>query len=313
MGIAKFCEPPKYILAFGTMSMQLYNGSSRDLQATSDAAISHSSVYEKVLNYRINLQKSIDLCNFLPLLDAEVDQDEHVNDVKEMLLGDEELASSRHELLDEFENILGNMRDTLFGMGNVEDNNSNKKDSKKKKRKVAFDWDNLYEMQKRMKTERWEPVINKCYARVNYGSEQKKSSMKVFKQTLFDQMDIALADEDRLIEKSRMLVSESKRMNKEKETSATHDLEVYDDRIFYSMLLKSFITSTTDANTGSMRAADLEALRKYKRNKSSNVDRKASKGRKLRYVVHEKLTNFMFPIPANETVDSDRIMASLFQ
>jgi len=48
----------------------------------------------------------------------------------------------------------------------------------------------------------------------------------VFKQTLFDQMDIALADEDRLIEKSRMLVSESKRMNKERETSATHDLEV---------------------------------------------------------------------------------------
>jgi len=163
-----------------------------------------------------------------------------------------------------------------------------------------------------MKTEKWEPVINKCYARINYGSEQKKSSMKVFKQTLFDQMDIALSDENRVIEKSRMPINESKRLNKE-EASGSYDIEVYDDRVFYSMLLKSFITSTTNGSINSMRSADLEALRKYKRNKSSNVDRKASKGRKLRYVVHDKLTNFMFPIPVSETVDSDRIIASLFQ
>ncbi len=295
------------------MSVQLYNGSSRDLQATSDAAISHSNMYEKVLNYRINLQKTIDLSNSLPLMEVAVENDGLSENVRQMLQSDETLSTSRSELVDEFENILGNMHDILLDIGVSGGSDNNQKEGKKKKRKEVFEWNKLYEIQKKMKVEKWEPVINKCYARVNYGSEQKKSSMKVFKQTLFDQMDIALADENRFVEKSRMPIHESKRLNKEKETSASYDVEVYDDRIFYSMLLKSFITSTTDGNTSSMRAADLEALRKYKRNKSSNVDRKASKGRKLRYVVHDKLTNFMFPIPVTETVDSDRIIASLFQ
>jgi protein AATF/BFR2 len=65
-----------------------------------------------------------------------------------------------------------------------------------------------------------------------------------------------------------------------------------------------------------MRADDIEALRKYRR-KKNNVDRKASKGRKIRYTVHDKLQNFMFPIPtvnpSSVTIDSDRLFASLFQ
>lgn len=65
-----------------------------------------------------------------------------------------------------------------------------------------------------------------------------------------------------------------------------------------------------------MRADDIEALRKYRR-KKNNVDRKASKGRKIRYTVHDKLQNFMFPIPtvnpSSVIIDSDRLFVSLFQ
>lgn len=49
------------------------------------------------------------------------------------------------------------------------------------------------------------------------------------------------------------------------------------------------------------------------------MDRKASKGRKIRYVVHSKLENFMFPNAvayASETggsFDADRLFRSLFQ
>ena len=92
-----------------------------------------------------------------------------------------------------------------------------------------------------------------------------------------------------------------------------YDLEVYDDRPFYSMLLKSFITNGSGGDSSSMRAADLIALKKYKRNKVK-VDRKASKGRKLRYIVHKKLENFMFPQHVSETsINSERLFQSLFQ
>ena len=60
-----------------------------------------------------------------------------------------------------------------------------------------------------------------------------------------------------------------------------------------------------------------DALKKYdnKRKKgSNNVDRRASKGRKIRYVAHKKLENFMFPIPKNFDIEnSQRLFSSLFQ
>lgn len=46
------------------------------------------------------------------------------------------------------------------------------------------------------------------------------------------------------------------------------------------------------------------------------VDRKASKGRKIKYVAHEKLANFMFPTPGvheDSSFDTDRLYKSLFQ
>jgi hypothetical protein len=83
-----------------------------------------------------------------------------------------------------------------------------------------------------------------------------------------------------------------------------------------------------------MRPDDLAALKKYKLKKSNSskvVDRKASKGRKIRYVVHNKIQNFMFPVPfsvavlsshengmtggnnSRTNVDSERLFHSLFQ
>lgn len=101
---------------------------------------------------------------------------------------------------------------------------------------------------------------------------------------------------------------------KRNRSSAIYDEEVYDDRPFYSMLLKSFITSSSSEITG-MRKEDILALQKYKR-KGNNIDRKASKGRKIRYVLHPKLQNFMFPIRKAPSLDDsidNRLMNSLFK
>jgi hypothetical protein len=46
----------------------------------------------------------------------------------------------------------------------------------------------------------------------------------------------------------------------------------------------------------------------------SQVDRRASKGRKIRYVAHPKLQNFMFRIAAPPAeLDADILFQSLFQ
>ncbi|KAG8746215.1 rRNA-processing protein bfr2 [Ceratobasidium sp. 414] len=70
------------------------------------------------------------------------------------------------------------------------------------------------------------------------------------------------------------------------------DAEVFDDLDFYQTLLRDVI----DNRTGADGTEDWTTRQRLKKAKKV-VDTKASKGRKLRYEVHEKLQNFMVPVP----------------
>ncbi|KAI0309579.1 apoptosis-antagonizing transcription factor [Amylostereum chailletii] len=70
------------------------------------------------------------------------------------------------------------------------------------------------------------------------------------------------------------------------------DDEVFDDTDFYQELLRDVI----DARGQDGGRDDWMAAQRQKKAKKS-VDTKASKGRKLRYEVHEKIQNFMVPVP----------------
>jgi protein AATF/BFR2 len=82
----------------------------------------------------------------------------------------------------------------------------------------------------------------------------------------------------------------------------------YDDMDYYSDLLKAFISTAK----GSEGVADLVASKRKRVRKS--VDRKASKGRKMRFHVHDALVNFMEPRPLPPTdVDIDTLFSSIFR
>ncbi|KAH9000257.1 apoptosis-antagonizing transcription factor [Lactarius akahatsu] len=76
------------------------------------------------------------------------------------------------------------------------------------------------------------------------------------------------------------------------EDEEVEDVEVFDDTDFYQQLLRDVI----DAKGGSAGRVDWMASQRQKKSKK-HVDTKASKGRKLRYEVHEKIQNFMVPVP----------------
>ncbi|CAE6512569.1 unnamed protein product [Rhizoctonia solani] len=90
---------------------------------------------------------------------------------------------------------------------------------------------------------------------------------------------------------------------------AEGDAEVFDDLDFYQALLRDVIDSRTGAEGtwyfqdyvllltwSGLETDDWMARQRMKKAKKV-VDTKASKGRKLRYEVHEKLQNFMVPVP----------------
>ena len=106
-----------------------------------------------------------------------------------------------------------------------------------------------------------------------------------------------LANSEHLVKRTKMPRSCAPLQRDQK---VTEDLDIYDDGNFYQMLLKelvdqrrveSFTTLTNGADSG--KAMQWTAVKEAKTRK--NVDTKASKGRKMRFTVHEKLQNFMAP------------------
>jgi hypothetical protein len=81
----------------------------------------------------------------------------------------------------------------------------------------------------------------------------------------------------------------------------------YDDGELYRALLREIIDSG-DAPGGGLRYAQLSRSGRVRR----KVDRRANKGRKLRYVTHEKLVGFLAPIPLPDPGPVDEIIAALF-
>ncbi|PCG89112.1 Hypothetical protein PENO1_106420 [Penicillium occitanis (nom. inval.)] len=110
------------------------------------------------------------------------------------------------------------------------------------------------------------------------------------------------------------------RSTKKQRTSEPSDA-VYDDTSFYQALLRDLVEqrmSSSDAVTNGLDSLHLQipthptsGMRKDKVRK--DVDTKASKGRKMRYNVHEKLQNFMAPEDRGTWTDRarDEFFASL--
>lgn len=104
------------------------------------------------------------------------------------------------------------------------------------------------------------------------------------------------------------------------EASKDEDSAVYDDADWYALLLRDLVeskmgesgVSTGDRGAdGAMpTAAAVDALRRQAKTHRANVDVKASKGRKLRYTVQEKIQNFM--APEDRTTWEDQQVTKLF-
>mmetsp|Transcript_4951 Transcript_4951/g.7510 ORF Transcript_4951/g.7510 Transcript_4951/m.7510 type:complete len:301 (+) Transcript_4951:98-1000(+) len=94
------------------------------------------------------------------------------------------------------------------------------------------------------------------------------------------------------------------------------DKSNFDDSKVYQHMLQDFLTQAANG-AGAEEAARQRLSRATKKTSTKKVvDRRASKGRKIRYQVHQKLVNFTFPVSrlqSNSTgMDEDEWFRSLF-
>ncbi|TLD23291.1 hypothetical protein PspLS_07465 [Pyricularia sp. CBS 133598] len=133
-------------------------------------------------------------------------------------------------------------------------------------------------------------------------------------ESLTSVLEDQLVNPDRLVKRTRVPRSCAPIQSSKK---VQEDENIYDDADFYQLLLKELVDQRTlDGSAagagGSVPTVKWAAVKEARTRKV--VDRRASKGRKLRFTVHEKLQNFMAPEDRRtwEQDAIDRFFGTLF-
>ncbi|KAK4166803.1 protein bfr2 [Cladorrhinum sp. PSN259] len=191
---------------------------------------------------------------------------------------------------------------------------------KRKRTEIELDtpsqeiWESMQEIEEAALSHR-RAIINKWSERVkntSAGTTKTRNLVQNDTQSLVSVLDSQLVSSERLIKRARTPRSCAPAQAAKK---VEEDPEIYDDADFYQLLLKELVdqrSADTGASGESVTTVRWAAIKEAKVRKQ--VDRRASKGRKLRYTVHEKLQNFMAPDDRRGWEESaiDRLFGTLF-
>ncbi|PVU93639.1 hypothetical protein BB561_003134 [Smittium simulii] len=290
--------------------------------------INQIKIWESTLDLRIRFQKILHQTNELPTL-AQLQQIEDTKPELDFTKIKGEISSTR--------NVLGNLlidvaniQPTILEMipsDQLGISSKKRKFSKLEADKFDFDtikalWDKMESNRKLFKHYRDETLL-KWDSRVNHlpGNLSSKN-LKVFNKNVIEQIDQMLNNKERLLAKTRVprvnyrfivdnLLSKQDDGLETNENKIEKEIEtIYDDADFYQSLLKDLIDSRSSASANVLGDSNSAALtnpglqwatiqKSMNNTKKKTVDTKASKGRKIRYQVFEKLENFMAPQQQN--------------
>ncbi|KAK3839095.1 MAG: apoptosis-antagonizing transcription factor [Linnemannia elongata] len=279
------------------------------------------TLWETLLDTRIRLQKSVSLINTFP----------QPSTYDEFLTNDsaEPMEEAKHNLRSFIDTLITVRTDLLRNIPDVKVPKSNKRhmsdlddeearnlDDDAWQTKAWKDIEGLDEGWRSYRNNTLEKWSNKVQIASGIPLNKK---FKAMNQGIMTQISQTMADKERLLKRTQLKRSEyhilgtAPEIKEEDENDKTektpevskldshlsnHDEEIFDDGDFYQQLLRELIESrmvdNDDPTAMGMRWA---ALRQTKQTKKQ-VDTKGSKGRRLRYHVHEKLQSFMAPIPA---------------
>ncbi|XP_068011081.1 protein AATF [Melanerpes formicivorus] len=165
-------------------------------------------------------------------------------------------------------------------------------------------------------------VLQKWHEKTKLAAGKMGKGFGAFERSILAQIDHILLDKERLLRRTQTKRSVYTVLGKQEQEppplpqpvpgdlevlppsdSNRHlkdiDEEIFDDDDFYHELLREFIerkTTSWDPNDQVAMGRQWLAIQKLRSKIKKKVDRKASKGRRIRYHVHSKLVSFMAPI-----------------
>lgn len=285
------------MMASGTRSVNNAFASSVQKDIKKGQAVRQQrKAFDAALNIRIRLQKALVSVNsFSASEDAEASSEPY-----------EAAEAAAIKLL----NTIGDYRVGLQGQT-----------GQKRKRNLSVDasndkiWERIQDLE-RPALARRKAVFDNWSKKVKATQASASGVGKGSKFTKIDEpltmlLENQLQDTERLVKRTRVPrscapVQVSKKLNE--------DASIYDDADFYQLLLKELVDQRT-ADTGiSGQAATVRYAAVKEAKNKKHVDTKASKGRKMRFNVHEKLQSFMAPEDRRswEQHAIDRFFGTLF-
>jgi protein AATF/BFR2 len=242
------------------------------------------STFDALLNVRVKLQKALISTNSLALSTDDADVD--------AIRAAEEAAV---KLLDNIDNLRSTLQSSKTG--------EKRKRSKIQDKSVHDIWSELTAAEavaKRQRNSTLDSWATKTRAANNIVQKRNLEAASG-QQSLSDVLSGYMMDMPRLVAKTELPRScaplQATRNSKPSEETERPSLPIYDDADFYGLLLQNLI-SQRSSESDSIAALNVsfatqpwQAAREAKTKKA--VDTKASKGRRLRYTVHENLQDTM--------------------
>ncbi|PPR81088.1 hypothetical protein GOBAR_AA39627 [Gossypium barbadense] len=201
------------------------------------------------------------------------------------------------------------------------------------------EWLRISQMNRRIAAFR-DKAVNKWQRKteVTTGAAAIKSKLQAFNQNISEQVAAYMRDPTRMIKQMQQrrstigifgAVTEAANNANGEEAHPEGDPELLDDSEFYQQLLKEFFETVDPTSSGMLRVQNLSfllkqnyyclttetafyALKRLQTKKRKIVDRCASKSRKIRYHVHEKIVNFMAPEPMKLPPMAPKLFENLF-
>ena len=291
-----------------SVAQSLSSAAQKDV-AKGKAVRQQQKAFDALLNIRIRLQKSLVAVNSLAAIEEAGDQSEPY----------EAAEAAAIKLWNSIEGFRSSIQPGTAG-----------KTSQKRKRTADATmssqdiWETMLEAETRAKARRRAVLENWSQKARNMRTVDRTarkfsgSAEKALTARLDEELEGA---PERLIRRTRTPRSCAPLQAARK---VNEDARIYDDADFYQLLLKELVdqrsadTSSGGANGGlsSASAATVRftALAAREAKAKRHVDTKASKGRKMRFNVHEKLQNFMAPEDRRswEETAIDRLFGTLF-
>ena len=254
-------------------------------------------IFDGLLNLRVRLQKALVAVNSLG----------RVN-------GDDASGPEAYEAAEEAALKLWNTVDDLrSGI-------KGSKTGEKRKREVDVSttteelWGYMHEDEQRARAQR-RKTLDKWSGKIGATTVPmgNKLNLGATRNAISTVLEEQLRDPERLIKRSRVPRSCAPLQVSK---SIKEDASIYDDADFYQILLKELVDQRTAdseaAQSAGVATVQWAAMKEAKTSK--NVDRKASRGRKMRFTVHDKLAGFMAPEDRREWEGEaiDRFFGTLF-